>query len=311
MTQLLVPAAVLPAEDYIVRKSVSAIVPTYNRSQLLTRAIHSISEQTYQPAEIVVVDDCSSDDTQSVIAAYAGEIPLVYIRLERNAGGGAARNAGIMKAKGEYVAFLDSDDEWQPDHLRILVGEAAFRSGDFAVAGSALRIGKNPKVLPGQQYPRLRSVPEKLHFVLSGALAFQTSTLLMPRETARRFMFDPHLRRHQDWDLIFRMIENDVPMVLLPEGTIKYYRPDTANSNVGISVSVLPSLRFLAKHKASMSAKTRARFITLQIMRRRGLGIGVVKYLTQTMILRGMGPKEFLYYAREAFLAELAPPFEQ
>ncbi len=311
MTHLLAPAGMRATGHYVVRKSVSAIVPTYNRARLLTRAIHSILEQTYPPAQIVVVDDCSSDDTKSVIAAYAGEIPLVYIRLERNAGGGAARNAGIVRARGDYVAFLNSDDEWQPDHLRILMGEATFRSGDFAVAGSALRVGKNPKVLPGRQYPRQRSVAEKLHFVLSGALAFQTSTLLMPRETARRFMFDPHLRRHQDWDLVFRMIENGVPMVLLPEGTIKYYRPDTTNTNVGVSVSVLPSLRFLAKHKASMSAKTRARFISLQIMRRRGLGIGVVKYLTQTMILRGMGPKEFLYYAREAFLAELAPPFER
>lgn len=311
MTHLSAPAGVAAAEEYIVRRSVSAIVPTYNRSRLLTRAIRSIIGQTYPPAEIVVVDDGSSDDTQSTIRAYAGEIPLVYIRLERNAGGAAARNTGIMQAKGDYVAFLDSDDEWQPDHLRILMGAAAFRSGDFAVAGSALRIGKNPRVLPGREYPLRRSVPEKLHFVLSGALAFQTSTLLMPRETARRFMFDPHLRRHQDWDLVFRMIENGVPMVLLPEGTIKYYRPDAANSNVGISVSVLPSLRFLAKHKASMSARTKARFISLQIMRRRGLGVGIVKYLTHTMILRGMGPKEFLYYAREAFLAEMAPPFER
>ncbi len=311
MTYLPVRAGVTAAQDYAARKSVSAIVPTYNRSRLVTRAIRSIMEQSYRPTEIVVVDDCSSDDTQSTIATYAGEIPLTYIRLERNAGGAVARNAGIMQAKGDYVAFLDSDDEWQPGHLEKLMGAAAFRSGDFVVAGSALRIGKNPRVLPGREYPRRRSVSEKLHFVLSGALAFQTSTLLMPRETARRFMFDSHLRRHQDWDLVFRMIEKGVPMVLLPEGTIKYYRPEAAYSNVGISVSVLPSLRFLAKHKASMSARTRARFISLQIMRRRGLGVGIVKYLTHAMLLGGMGPKEFVYYAREALLAEMAPPFER
>ena len=124
-------------------------------------------------------------------------------------------------------------------------------------------------------------------------------------------MFDAHLRRHQDWDLVFRMIENGVTMVLLPEGTIKYYRPEAANSNIGVSVSVLPSLRFLAKHQASMSARTRARFVSLQIMRRRRLGVGIVRYLSHAMLLGGMSPKEFVYYAREALLAEMAPPLER
>jgi glycosyltransferase involved in cell wall biosynthesis len=304
MTGSNVPAGNAAVPDVIGPHSISVIVPTYNRSLLVVRAIRSILAQAYRPAEIIVIDDCSSDDTQGVIAAYAGDVPLVSVRLAKNGGGAVARNAGIVRAKGDYIAFLDSDDEWQPDHLRVLMRAAVRQLGDFVIAGSALRIGKKPRVLPGRDYPERRSVAVKLQFVLSAALAFQTSTLLMPRETALRFMFDPHLRRHQDWDLVFRMIKSGVAIVLLSDATTRYYTPQVENAaNVGISRSLLPSVRFLAKHKASMSAKTKARFVALQIMRRRGMGIGIVRYLLYAMMLGGMSVREFVYYTREALLA--------
>jgi hypothetical protein len=284
--------------------SVSVVIPTYNRSFLVARAISSILSQTYRPAEIILVDDCSTDDTQWAAAAYSGEIPLIYIRLEKNCGGAAARNIGIVRAKGDYIAFLDSDDEWQPDHLTVMMRTAVCQSGDFVVAGSALRVGKKPRALPGRKYPEAGSVAVKLHFVISAALAFQTSTLLMPRETARRFMFDQRLRRHQDWDLIFRMIANGVAMILLPNVTTKYYTPGLGDvANVGISSSPIPSLRFLAKHKAKMSRKTRIRFVTLQILRRREMRIAILKHLSQATLLGGVSVKEFLYYARESLFA--------
>lgn len=287
--------------------SVSVIIPTYNRADLIARAIESVLNQSYKPSEIVVIDDCSSDDTQATINAYSGKIPLAYIRMRENCGGAVARNAGIARASGAYIAFLDSDDEWQPNHLRKLINVAAGRSDDFVVAGSALRIGKRPKVLPGREFPQRYGIADRLDFVLSAPLAFQTSTLLMPRETARRYMFDPHLRRHQDWDLIFRMIENNVAMTLLPDATIKYYAPLTeVAGNVGISRSVFPSLRFFVKHRASMSKKTKARFVALQIMRRRQRGIGTIKYLLRALVVGGLRPTEFVYYVREALTRHFA-----
>src|ERR1700730_9808755 len=84
--------------------SISVVIPTFNRSILLNRAIASVLNQTHPAAEIIVVDDASSDDTSARVAEYAGVIPLVYIRLERNGGGGVARNAGIRKATGQYIA---------------------------------------------------------------------------------------------------------------------------------------------------------------------------------------------------------------
>ena len=280
--------------------SISVVIPTFNRSHLLNRAIESVLNQTRPAAEIIVVDDASSDDTSARVAEYAGVIPLVYIRLERNGGGGVARNAGIRKATGRYVAFLDSDDAWDPDHLRSLSEAAAAQAGHFVVASSSLVRGRKTRILPGSKYPSDRSIAAKLHFVTTAELAFQTSTLMMPRLTAQEFLFDPHLRRYQDWDLVFRLIENNVVLNLLPAATTIYHPANAGN--ISSTRSNLPSLRFIAKHRGAMSRKTIARFVALQIMRRRGSRIGLVRYLLWASLLGGMSLKESAFYLRELWL---------
>lgn len=93
----------------------SVIIPTYNRQHCIGQAIDSVLHQTYGDYELIVVDDASSDGTADWIAANYGQIKLV--RLSQNRGASAARNQGIAIAKGEYIAFLDSDDRWEPDFL--------------------------------------------------------------------------------------------------------------------------------------------------------------------------------------------------
>jgi glycosyltransferase involved in cell wall biosynthesis len=93
---------------------VSVIIPTYNRSKLVTRAIDSALQQTYPNCEIIVVDDGSTDDTCEVLASYKDRIKYIY---QENSGHAAARNTGIRAARGKWVAFLDSDDIWLPEKL--------------------------------------------------------------------------------------------------------------------------------------------------------------------------------------------------
>lgn len=101
--------------DYMIPK-VSVIIATYNRADLLTRAVNSVLAQSFTDYEIIVVDDCSSDDTQEVIRTFTD--PRVRpLRHETNQGAAAARNTGISQAKGEYIAFLDDDDECTPNRL--------------------------------------------------------------------------------------------------------------------------------------------------------------------------------------------------
>jgi len=96
--------------------TVSVIVPTYNRAHLLGRAIQSVLNQTYQGFELIVVDDGSSDNTEEVVATFA-DPRVYYLRHEENRGAAAARNTAIKTARGEHIAFLDSDDEWLPEKL--------------------------------------------------------------------------------------------------------------------------------------------------------------------------------------------------
>jgi glycosyltransferase involved in cell wall biosynthesis len=118
---------------------VSVVIPTYNRARHVVEAIESVLGQTLAPAEIIVVDDGSTDDTAERLAPYAGRIR--YLRQE-NRGVSAARNTGIREASGEWVALLDSDDLWHPQKLEVQMDAIQARS-DLALAGSPR--GREPR----------------------------------------------------------------------------------------------------------------------------------------------------------------------
>lgn len=97
---------------------VSIITPSFNCSSFIAATIESIQSQTYQNWELLITDDCSSDDTREVIRVYADKDSRIkLLELEKNSGAGVARNNSIKAAKGRYIAFCDSDDRWYPDKL--------------------------------------------------------------------------------------------------------------------------------------------------------------------------------------------------
>jgi len=96
---------------------VSVVIPTYNASGTILRALESVWRQDYEPMEVIVVDDASTDETRNKVESRAGGA-VQLIMLDRNAGASAARNIGIEAARGEYVAFLDADDEWLLGKIR-------------------------------------------------------------------------------------------------------------------------------------------------------------------------------------------------
>ncbi|MDF2529165.1 MAG: glycosyltransferase involved in cell wall biosis [Gammaproteobacteria bacterium] len=97
--------------------AVSVVVPSYNRATYIERCLRSIAVQSYAVFEIIVIDDCSTDQTEQVVKNL-GMANLIYIKLAKNSGAQAARNAGILNAKANWLAFLDSDDEWKVDALQ-------------------------------------------------------------------------------------------------------------------------------------------------------------------------------------------------
>lgn len=94
---------------------VSVIIPTFNRANFIERAIRSVLAQTYRNIEVVVIDDGSSDATQEIVSKYE---EIKYFKIE-NSGVSFARNFGVSKCLGGYIAFLDSDDEWVPDKIEL------------------------------------------------------------------------------------------------------------------------------------------------------------------------------------------------
>ena len=110
---------------------VTVVITTYNRAGLLKRAVESVLSQTYTDYEIIIVDDCSSDNTQDVIAGF--NHPRIHsFRHDGNRGPSASRNTGIALASGKYIAFLDDDDEWLPVNLEArvhLLDEASCKVG--------------------------------------------------------------------------------------------------------------------------------------------------------------------------------------
>lgn len=97
---------------------ISVVIPTYNRAHFLVGAIESVFSQTHPAQEIIVVDDGSTDGTMAVVKKYNGRVRYL---LQQNKGPAAARNRGIREAQGEFIAFLDSDDDWLPEKLELQV----------------------------------------------------------------------------------------------------------------------------------------------------------------------------------------------
>jgi succinoglycan biosynthesis protein ExoO len=110
----------------------SVIIPAYNVSGIIGRAVRSAAAQTFPPLEILVIDDCSTDNTVEVVRALGREIPSIrLLSTPANGGPAAARNVGLREAKADWIALLDSDDAWKPGRLKRLSEVASATSADF------------------------------------------------------------------------------------------------------------------------------------------------------------------------------------
>ena len=96
---------------------VSIIMPSYNTGRFIAETVNSVLAQTYTNWEIIIVDDCSTDNTDEIVAQFLSDSRIKYLKNEKNSGAAVSRNRALREAKGKWIAFLDSDDLWAPDKL--------------------------------------------------------------------------------------------------------------------------------------------------------------------------------------------------
>jgi glycosyltransferase involved in cell wall biosynthesis len=174
------------------RPTVSVIIPTFRRADLVSRAISSVLRQTFEDLELIVVDDASPDNTREVVQAISD--PRVrYVRHERNRGLPAVRNTGVRNAAGEFIAFLDDDDEWRDDKLEKQL--QAIKLHDVVVCAYQV----NGRTVTHYRKSTISSMDLRQgnQFPPSGWLA-KTSVL-------KEVLFDETVRQGEDWDTLIRI----------------------------------------------------------------------------------------------------------
>ena len=200
---------------------VSVILPCFNRAHLLSRALDSMLGQTYKNWELIIVDDASTDHTFKVVESYLEKSPSIrYYKLEKNGGACIARNVGLEHAKGEYISFLDSDDEYLPAKLEQQVN--CFLNStvpNLGVVSCGRQDVRNGKVY-STWIPKYRgNVLRKL--VQRDRIGAGTPFLMVKKEVIRKFniAFDPQMPASQDWDFLIQICRytafDFVPKVLV------------------------------------------------------------------------------------------------
>jgi len=178
----------------------SVVVPVYNRAALLGEALRSVLAQSEQDFEVIVVDDGSADNPARTVEALA-DPRIVFIRQE-NRGGGAARNTGIDKARGRFVAFLDSDDRYLPHHLAAMRGLLEHSAHDAGYARIVVERGE------GRSYLKppcaIRDGEDMAVYLLCERGFVPTSTIVVERALAAAIRFHENLPAAEDTDFAIR-----------------------------------------------------------------------------------------------------------
>ena len=182
---------------------ISVVIPTYNRAALLVRAVRSVLEQTRAPAEVIVVDDGSDDETKKIVneLASSSEIPVIHL-YQRNQGPAAARNKGIEFASCPLIAFLDSDDYWLKKKLEIQA-DALENAEDFKISHTMerwYRRGEHLNQKKRHQPPHGNIFAKCLELCCVGM-----STVMVRKELFAKYgLFDPELRCCEDYEYWLR-----------------------------------------------------------------------------------------------------------
>ena len=204
---------------------ISIVIPTHNRDNLLKRAIQSVVDQTYKNIEIIVVDDASLCDNQSIINSF--DIPIIYYKFEINQGGNICRNKGAELANGGYIAYLDDDDTWKEDKLRKQLRLMKENNLDLSYTGKNI-ITVNPffeEISRRYSFSKPSYKNNLKKSIMSKNFIGTTSSIIVKKEKFKEVSgFDISMPALQDYEFYIRCINKGFNIVGIDEPLIDYYR---------------------------------------------------------------------------------------
>ena len=239
---------------------ISVVTPTARRPRLLIRAVKSVLAQSLRDLELIIVVDGPNSETVDILRTISDKRVRV-IQNERSVGGGEATNIGAAAARGQWVAFLDDDDEWLPRKLELQLKAARLSDRPIIVSCAGHIITPHGRYIwPRRIYDGSVSIDEYLfdrRSLFKGEAMLQTSSLFMPLTLFNSLKF-PY--EHYDWDLLLRAVKSkDVRIVTVNEPLVNLYLEDQRESMSG-SYPWRGSVDWLEKSRPLLSSRAYSGF---------------------------------------------------
>jgi glycosyltransferase involved in cell wall biosynthesis len=232
------------------RPLVSVVIPTLRRPKLLSRALDSVLAQTFQQIEVIVVLDGPDDETFTALRAVTDPRLRVFVN-PRSLTAAGARNVGVSHARGEWIAFLDDDDEWLPAKLEKQIAWAGNRGAVLVSCLSQVITPSATFIWPEKIYDNDAQLGDYLfdkRTTFAGSVFIQTSSYLMPRALYQKSPFRVDTP-HDDWDFLLRLSKDlGARVETVPEVLVKVYfeerRPSLSRSGTwAASLAWIDSVR--------------------------------------------------------------------
>jgi len=208
------------------KKLVSIITPSYNSGEFIKATIDSVRKQTYVNWEMIIVDDCSTDNTQDIVAKYiAIDSRIHFFKLEINSGAAIARTEAIKLATGKYIAFLDSDDIWHPNKLERQINYMEKNKYNITCTSYEKYNEKNKTL------KLIESLPKTDYKKMLSNNTVGNSTLIYNANKLGKFEV-PTIRKRNDYALWLKLLKKEKYIYGMPEVLMKYrVRNDSISSN--------------------------------------------------------------------------------
>lgn len=208
---------------------VSIVIPVYNSEHYIKETINTVQMQTYSNWELVLVNDCSTDSSKKTIEeCIKGDSRIKLINLQKNSGAAVARNTGIKYANGKYLAFLDADDLWKKDKLKIQL--EFMNKNNYAFTFTGYEFANENGIGNG----KIVNVPEKINYrqALKNTTIWTSTVILNIEELGKELIKMPNLKRGQDTATWWKILKTGITAYGLNENLSLYRRSNnTLSSN--------------------------------------------------------------------------------